>query len=278
MENEIKTRSIRADNDSFEKFKAISEEFPSQAQALASLISVYEVEKSKAILPERQAEIESFTSYVQKINEIYNHSLLLNHDAEIRIRSEFERQLSSKDEVIQNLQEKMINFGKQAEQAAEQKNKLQQESGADKARISELEKELIVQQEDKIKNDSVIRSLTEITTEYKVYAKENDLLKTEISNLQKQVADIQDIKSNHEKDIRFIAERINLEKNQEILSLKDTYSEKIRELNESYQKRIDELLKQREQELSPKEVRTPKNNKKEVVKGSAGAADNSKIN
>lgn len=277
MENEIKTRSIRADNDSFEKFKLIADEFPNQAQALSALISTYEVEKSKAILPERQAEIESFSSYIQKVNEIYNHSLLLNHDAEIRIRAEFERQLVSKDTTIRDLQEKITGIENRERSVEEQKNKLLQENGNSKGRIAELEKELGLHQDEKVKSDNVIKSLTEITTEYKAHAKENETLKSDVANLQKQIVELEhrnsslaasseqanktmgEMKDTHvkmleqqkqenEKNISFLVEKMKLEKEQELLKLEKQFNETINVLNGEHQKKIAELLEQMERQ------------------------------
>lgn len=301
MENEIKTRSIRADNDSFEKFKLISDEFPNQAQALAALISVYEVEKSKAILPERQLEIESFSSYIQKINEIYNHSLLLNNDAEIRIRAEFERKLKSKDITIQDLQEKLEKTEQSYQGYSKEKSSLIQENSKIKNQIGELEKEIKSLLDEKSKSDSIIKNLTEITTEYKVHAKENEALKKQISAIEKQVSElthknqtlvstieqqtlelqtlkenqvkeINQIKQEHEKEKQFISEKTVLEKNQDILTLKDTYGEKIRLLHDDYQRRIDELLKAREQEPpQKKEIRTSRSKKDKETEITASA-------
>lgn len=107
MESTVKPRAIRADKDSYEKFRLIAEEFPNQAQALAALVSMYEIQKSKALIPERQTEIENFSVHIQSLNEMFNQALLLNRDAEARIRAEFQRQIDSKDIVIQDLQDKI---------------------------------------------------------------------------------------------------------------------------------------------------------------------------
>lgn len=109
MDNaELKVKSFRADDDTFEKFKAIAnEEFGNQGQCLAALVNLYETEKSKATLIERKIEIESFQSYLNKIGELFLMSLQLNQDAETRIRGEFERLLDSKDRTIVDLQSKV---------------------------------------------------------------------------------------------------------------------------------------------------------------------------
>lgn len=267
-ESEIKTRSIRADNDSFEKFKAIAEGFPNQAQAMAALISTYEVQKSKALIPDRQTEIETFAVHVQKINEIYNHSLILNHDAETRIRAEFQRQLESKDTVIQELQEKLSLSVKRQQLAEEARDGFAQELQAGKLLIRKLEDEINGLRQEKFKSDDIIDSLTEITTQYKGYAKENDKLKAAIADLQQQSnllslslqqaeKSLEEAKEQYareterqtqetERQTKFLNDRMQLEKEQEILKLERQYSDKINIINEDYQKRIEELLRRLE--------------------------------
>lgn len=284
--NEIRTRSIRADNESFEKFKVIADEFPNQAQALSSLISVYEIEKSKAILTDRQTEIESFTAYVQKINELYNHSLLLNHDAEIRIRQEFIKQLTSREETIQDLQLKIKSIEITEKSASSENIKLQEESKQNKGEIKELENEIKILGEEKIKSDNVIKSLTEIMTEYKGQSKENEKIKISMSNLEKENVELKHqkekleerVKENaveiekmreeqkktlekaekeNEKTIKFMIERLELEKGQEKLELNEKYNDKINKIHEDNQKRVEELLKQIIKD-KPDVIETPK--------------------
>ena len=80
-ENELKVRSLRMDEETFEKFKAIAgEEFGNQGQCLSALVNLYETEKSKLILVDRKLEIESFQMYVNKLNELFVTSLSLNQD------------------------------------------------------------------------------------------------------------------------------------------------------------------------------------------------------
>jgi chromosome segregation ATPase len=104
---DFKTRSIRADEKTLERFKAISEEFDNQGVALESLINAYEIQHSKAVLTDVKTDIEDFDSYLNSIQKGYLHILELNQNAEHRIRGEFQQQLESKDKQIIDLQQRV---------------------------------------------------------------------------------------------------------------------------------------------------------------------------
>lgn len=108
MENkskELKIKSFRVDEETFEKFKNIaSSEFKGQGQCLEALINVYEMENSKASLVERKLEIESFQDYLNKINQLFLTSLQMSKDAEIRFKDEYVKQLNIKNKTIEKLQ------------------------------------------------------------------------------------------------------------------------------------------------------------------------------
>jgi chromosome segregation ATPase len=106
---DFKTRSIRADENTLERFKAISEEFDNQGVALETLINAYELQKSKVILTDVKTDIEDFNSHLNSLQKGYLHILELNQNAEHRIRGEFQQQLESKDKQIVDLQQRVDN-------------------------------------------------------------------------------------------------------------------------------------------------------------------------
>lgn len=107
MADEMKTRSVRATEDTFEKLKEIVEqsEFNNQGEALTALISLWENEQAKNMLPDRKTEIENFQALTQRINDSFINSLQLNIEAEDRIRMEFAGTLKSNETTINLLQE-----------------------------------------------------------------------------------------------------------------------------------------------------------------------------
>ena len=100
MNDEVKVRSFRISDSVAEKFKAFCGEFDSQNAALDSLITTYEMQNAKSVLMDRKTEIAEFDTHIQAIQSAFLRSLELNENAEQRVRTEFNSQLSSKDETI----------------------------------------------------------------------------------------------------------------------------------------------------------------------------------
>lgn len=159
-DKELKVKSIRADDDTYEKFKKLAtNEFGNQGQCLTALINIYETETSKVALVERKMEIESFQDYLNKIGGLFISSLQLNNDAEGRIRDEFARQIISKDKTIEDLQNKI--------------NK----SESDKNTIKEAYNDTIAKNEDSLKrNIELAESNNTFKSLVEEYKSKNDTL------------------------------------------------------------------------------------------------------
>ena len=83
-EDNSTVKSLRAPQETFEKLKAIAadNQLGSQGEALTALIRLWEVNKAKVAVPDRATEIETFRSYLNKIEDAYIHSLEVNVAAE----------------------------------------------------------------------------------------------------------------------------------------------------------------------------------------------------
>ena len=103
---EIKVRSIRANEATLDKFKSLSSEFESQGDCLSQLITAYEISNAKHILTDVKADIADYESHINSIQQAFLHVLELNSNAEKRIRQEFNDLLCSKDSQIISLQER----------------------------------------------------------------------------------------------------------------------------------------------------------------------------
>lgn len=123
MENvEMKTRSIRADEATLEKFKTLSESFENQGECLATLITAYEISNAKHVLSDMKTDIADYESHIQSIQEAFLHVLEMNNNAEQRIRQDYIALLQSKDKTIAELQSRSEDLQRAAE-AAEEKAK-----------------------------------------------------------------------------------------------------------------------------------------------------------
>lgn len=100
------TRSIRAKEGSFEKFKSLSASFGSQADLFDTLLQFYE-NRMATENAGRQTEINNFEMHVSALLKAYSYSLDLNRDAEERINGQYIDALKSKDSIIFDLQQKM---------------------------------------------------------------------------------------------------------------------------------------------------------------------------
>lgn len=118
---ELKPKSFRIDDATYDKFKEISAQIGgNQQEALSKLIEAYEFQGGKAVLTEKKADIEQFERYVTALTHMFMGSLEDNQNVTATVRTEFEAQLKSKDAVIQDLQEKLT-IAKQLKEEATRK-------------------------------------------------------------------------------------------------------------------------------------------------------------
>lgn len=106
MNEKTVARTFRITESFSEKLDALCTELGiKQAAALDSLITAYEMQQSKAILPDRKTEIEDYDTHIQALQSAFLHALEVTENTEQRVRAEFQRQLESKDSMIISLQE-----------------------------------------------------------------------------------------------------------------------------------------------------------------------------
>ena len=105
---ELRPRSFRIDDETAERIKEISNTIGgNQQETIAKLIEAYEFQSGKAVLTEKKADIEQFEKYITAITRMYMGSLEDNQNITETVRTEFDALLTSKDAVIQDLQEKL---------------------------------------------------------------------------------------------------------------------------------------------------------------------------
>lgn len=264
MAEELKPRTIRADEETFKKFSQISREtFGNQGQCLSTLIHLYEIEQGKKEIPERQVEIETFQTHLNRLVDMFVNSLQLMNDTELRVKGEFADLLNSKDSVIINLQEE-INKKKIKEKEL---NDLITSMELDKKRIeTELKssKKLIEDYENSIQDKEAlniimteqVRALKENQRKAEEIIEQNETLRKEMDEIKNknQNQEITIEKLNNQLDrTKFEAEKTINEKDSEnnrillqkdinhqleVENIKKTYQSEI----DKYQKKIQELL------------------------------------
>ena len=104
MESQNKTRSIRATDEIFTKFKALCDENNGTNDTLSMLINSYELQKSKEILKGAADNIDDFKARIDGIIKAYLSALELTANTEERVRNELSVQLDSQTRPISSLQ------------------------------------------------------------------------------------------------------------------------------------------------------------------------------
>ena len=276
----MKIRSIRADEQVLEKFKAISEEYANQSEALSALITAWEMNNSRTVLPSMEKDIATFSGLVQSLQSLYLNALELNNNTELRVRQEFAEQLKSKDRTIEDLQLKSdaaemraqtaLNDREQiqqvanenvkeaqaaqriAEQSAEsarEAQRLAEERAEDKTalaktnelRIADLQRQIV-------DRDKRIEQLEEAEKDSQRYRDEIEELTGKILEQQKRAEQAESELEKQKVMAAMAAERAEVVKQQAILEERTKQSDKIQELYSE----LNELRK----ELSRKSTKT----------------------
>ena len=191
-EMEKKVRSIRADDEVYAKFKEVCEQAGGQNEALSALISSYELETAKGMLPGQATSIDDFKSRIDGV--IYtalseqSEQAQIAHQAEITelrsmcdlaqdkaLQAEKQREQAEKianmaTEQVEQLKTKVSELMAKASQSDEYKSdrdRLQASETTCKARIGELEKKLVEEQE---KSAATIAATAEMAAQDKASA------------------------------------------------------------------------------------------------------------
>lgn len=105
---DIRQANFRVDQDTADRFRSFCEENGlNQAQGFDHIMQIVELDKAKAVTPDRVTEIESFEKSVKDIMAAYLTSIEINNNAEARIREQFASDLLRKDKTIDELREKI---------------------------------------------------------------------------------------------------------------------------------------------------------------------------
>lgn len=277
MADELKNRSIRIDEQTFGKFKEIaSENFANQNECLNELVKVYELDQGKKLLPDRKAEIENFEALLVQIQNAFIHSLEMNHNAELRVRGEFEAQLEEKDLKLQSEVDKSTSYFEELKSLKEAFGKIKAENenlDLENKGLNESLKvcnEELLTTEENYKNQlsekqDVIDALNQTNKRDQAYIEslkaqieadktkvaefeklqaENNSLKAEKQNLESQVSSL---KESHKKELQDLEKQCELDKKQAVLEKQEALNNKIeeyREDNSSLKDRVRELEKE----------------------------------
>ena len=248
-------RSFRVTEDVMGKFKEVQDETGlTQDGVLKMLISSYELEKAKNMIPDRETEIANFQTKANELMEAFLHSLQLNQDAEARIRNDYIISLQSKDATIAELQWKVkvdkdlyddavkgIMEEKERRKFAEQKlDDMQghiaviEKSANDKAKIADMLQGKLAEAEEKLRDYPALKKseaelktkVTEVCNELQAAKKDAEILmERAVAAIQKEKdAEILRIEKEHSQEIQKLRDKIEALQDDKA-TLKDTIAE-----------------------------------------------------
>ena len=194
-EMEKKVRSIRADDEVYAKFKEVCEQAGGQNEALSALISSYELETAKGMLPGQSTSIDDFKSRIDGVIRAYISALDLSVSAEERVRADYRQRMNTQVKTIEDLQtrnEQLLAdytaLSEQSEQAqiAHQAEITELRSMCDLAQDKALQAEKQREQSEKIANMATeqVEQLKTKVSELMAKASQSDEYKSDRDRLQ----------------------------------------------------------------------------------------------
>lgn len=261
-DKELKPKSFRLDEETAEKFREISVAIGgNQQETLAKLIEAYEFQSSKTILVDKKGDIEQFEKYISALTRMYMGTLEDNQNLTETIRTEFDALLKSKDNVIQDLQNKLIISNQLKEEAASKAKAHADENIRLNSVIDTLKKDYNIRLEDMetmlTDKDNLNKALTDSCNSLKTKfqeltaaAAQTKELQEELNNLKKTYDEVTKEKAEiekqlkeeqkkHSEDFENLKKELSFEKDKAVLELTRKYEEQIQKLKADRQSKID---------------------------------------
>ena len=270
------TRSFRITEATADKIKEIAAEIGgNQQQTLSKLIEAYELQKGKAVLTDKKADIETFENYNNAIVRMYMTALENGQNATNLAKTQFEAQLNSKDNVIQDLQKQLANAKETEQEATADAEGLKEENARLNKHISSLMEEFEAKTKDlqdiiadksnlnRALNETIEQQKIQIT-EMKEKSKLVEALKQELeqykNKLSKAIKDKEQQQLQYDKNIMAVEKKLQSEKIAEIEKYQNMYFSLLQEQQQE---------KQEQQQEKPKKTTTTTRTRKKT----AGEAD-----
>lgn len=254
-----------------DKFKELAQSIGlTQEEMLSNLISSYELENAKALIVNREKEIDEFQSHITRLINIYLNSLELNQSSELRIEEKYMIEINKKVEIINLLQEQI----KELKEAISKQDVLLTNTLNENAKISDeinTLKDTLKTKENLINEyKEKIDTLTSLVIEYTEYKNNYLSLKTEYEN---SLSEREKISLSY-KEINL--EKINLEKRIELLQNSiDEYKLNISNLKSEHKENIKEIKTEQESIIKSikLELYEASNEYKGIIQGIKNEAD-----
>lgn len=261
---EIKQTNFRLDENTVKVFRQFCEENGlNQAQGFDHIMQIVELDRAKAVTPDRLTEIEDFERSVKSIMAAYLTSIEINSNAEARIREQFSSALDRKDKLISDLQaqNELLRAEKEASEIARNEARKAQAAAekGEKNAVEQLQiaKRMATEQEN-YKNMIAVQlaETNEKLSGYDSLRESEILLKNKTAELEGKIANLT---QKAENEIKSQQARAELEKERAVMAKEREMRDQIRQTdreNAKLEARIEQLQEEVERlrkELSRQE-------------------------
>ena len=236
---------------------------------MQNLVNNYVLEKTKEQLPEIAQDLKELQGLTQRIDNIY---LSLGYRIENITKAQHEetvKEMSKKDSIISDLQEKINSLGADKDTITEAYNNIVNQNSEYLQRVNELTEnnKNIKELNEEYKNK--VDTMAGIVEEYKQYKAEISAVKEQLSNAQLTITnnksilniaheslakanresnnaidelnkEIEKLKTDHTAAIELVKEKAEMQKDKLILEFKQQEQEKIQRLQEETNSKINE--------------------------------------
>lgn len=265
---ELKPKSFRIDDGTYERFKAISGKIGgNQQETLSKLIETYEFQTGKEILTERRADIERFERHITSLTRMYMGILEDDQNLSETIRTEYDALLKSKDTTIQDLQGQLTAAKQLKEEASKQSKYYADENSRLNNHIasltSEFEEKMGDMQSMLSDKDSLNKALAESCSDLKHRIDDMKADREKLSELQEELLSLKASYSSLESEKANLERRLEREKEKAEKAAGDydaaikrqqeqaqlQLDKSLLELNKEYQIQIQELTESKQAEV-----------------------------
>lgn len=276
MKQDSKPTNFRVRMSDVEKFRIFcTENGMNQADAFEFMVKAIELDKAKEAIPGKADLIDKFRHYSSVMIEMYLQSLDDTLEAEEKAQAEVARDLKSKDETIADLQEKntglrqkvevlqqdkstseavRIQVAKDAEETAK-RLRASEATIADKQRVIDLLQSQVAQSSEKAeKYDALKKEYDSLNQQHQkdlfnaekektaaVSSVRNEM-QSQIDALKEQISAYQLSEQKYLSELTVAQKDVELAKSAAEREIREVYENKLQELRDKYDQRIDALL------------------------------------
>ena len=267
-DTEKKVRSIRADDETFQKFRTLCEEWGGQSEAFNALISAYELAQAKKLLSGQADSISDFQAKVDSVVQAYISALEITTGTENRIRAEFKAQLDSQTQTIISLQQRTAAL---ESDLSEQEENYKEKIGELNGKVLDLNAALAKAQEtaatavtakeqaDKIEQlETEVQELKDKANASDEYRAKSEQLFAEVEKLKVEVERLQAMQRTSEREYMQTLNDLKAKEEEEKAKIEKEYKREIEievksakiEVAEKYQAQIEKLQQQHSAQIA----------------------------